>query len=195
MDSSFSVLYLQYQHRISSLHFLIVLYFRGLNEEEDCCYSNNSMLSVQMRRNSPIYIYTGRLVSLYRYTFKKASFAVCISCRLFMFSLVSPGFSPLCDVSGQVFTKFSQFATRKVQAISISEIEVNVFSFIHKETRIIRNNLLSLEFHLIIDGAIGLYNLCVYIPYGLRKEFLYLVFYVFPGYFRFFTFCVMTGFH
>ena len=76
-----------------------------------------------------------------------------------------------------------------------NEIEVNVFSFIHQETRIIRNNLLSLEFHLIIDGAIGLYNLCVYIPYGLRKEFLYLVFYVFPGYFRFFTFCVMTGFH
>ena len=34
------------QHRISSLHFLIVLYFRELNEEEDSCYSNNSMLCV-----------------------------------------------------------------------------------------------------------------------------------------------------
>ncbi len=59
----------------------------------------------------------------------------CISCLL-GFSQVSPGFSPLCaDVSdGQVFTNF---ATKGFSRISIREIEVNVFSFIHQETGII----------------------------------------------------------
>jgi hypothetical protein len=138
---------------------------------------------------SPQWSYCWLIIYASLYGMRKENVGYILSSRFF------PGFPRVfpalcwCEWPG-----FHQIRNYGVQSISISKIEVNVFSFIHQETGIIHNNLLSLaDFTWLLMELLA--NIIYASIYGLRKEFLYLVFYVFPGYFRFFTFCVMTGFH
>ena len=63
-----------------------------------CCVCSNE------KKQFALYTPADLSLSMHRCTFQNAPFS--IFCRLFRFSQVIPGFSPLyADVSGQVFTK------------------------------------------------------------------------------------------